>query len=115
MPIKNICQCDLPPGGQTVCEPHQLAVCVVSNGVADKQCIDPPVTASDEALCNWAISVITNVSRHPNDVISPDELQILKGGHYYVGGESIKFNLPTSIRTALAQINQKGQQGTFSV
>lgn len=109
MPLKNICQCDLPPGGQTVCEPHQLAVCSVSNGVANKQCIDPPTTANAIDLCNWAISMITGMTRSPFSVIGPDEIQLLKNGRCFTGGMSVNFNLPDDIKVALAQLDQKGQ------
>ncbi len=110
MPVKNICQCELPPGGQTICEPHQLAVCSVSNGVANKQCIDPPVTDSALALCNWAISVVTGINRMPNDAISFDGIQILESGHCVIGDQSITFSLPYSVKAALIELNHKGQE-----
>lgn len=38
---KNICQCPNPPGGQVVCEAHQIAICRVKNGVIESQCMTP--------------------------------------------------------------------------
>lgn len=109
MPVKNICPCDLPPGGQTICEPHQLAICFVSNGVANKQCIDPPINTNAVALCNWTISEVTGVARNPINAINSSEVQMLESGRCVIGNQTINFSLPPSIQAALAQLNQKGQ------
>lgn len=41
MPVRNICNCDNPPGGVQVCDPHQIAVCGTIDGVVYRDCITP--------------------------------------------------------------------------
>ena len=38
----NSCDCPIPPGGRATCDDDQLAICVVTNGVADTFCVSPP-------------------------------------------------------------------------
>lgn len=114
MPVKNICPCDLPPGGQTICEPHQLAVCAVANGIANKQCIDPPATNDILALCNWALSSVTGVVRNYNDAINAQEIQMLLSEHFTIGNQKTSFRLPLSLKIRIVQLIQTGQQGMFS-
>lgn len=36
---QNVCDCPDPPGGQTSCEPHQVAICRVRNGKVYASCV----------------------------------------------------------------------------
>ncbi len=41
---KNVCKCPEPPGGEAVCEPHQLAICRIVDGRVHTQCVNPPAS-----------------------------------------------------------------------
>lgn len=61
---KNICDCPNPPGGQAVCEPHQLAICRVKDGIVQTECINPPdelagMPPDSLKVLNWAFEIIT--------------------------------------------------------
>jgi hypothetical protein len=38
----NSCDCPIPPGGRATCDDNQLAICRVTNGVAETFCISSP-------------------------------------------------------------------------
>lgn len=108
MPVKNICECHNPPGGTVKCEPHQLAICIVNNGVANKECKDPPLgmgslsslsrTATKRYL-NWALTHITGQERELSDPISSADRIILARGSYNneATGERVTFSLPSEL------------------
>lgn len=39
---KNNCKCPKPPGGETICEANQIAICRIRNGEIEALCITPP-------------------------------------------------------------------------
>ena len=110
MAVKNICDCDFPPGGQAVCEPHQIAVCAVINGIAHARCIDPPSGASELGLLNWSIGVINNVPRNLTVPVSAADIQMLMSSGYTVDNISIRFKLPELISNVLHDAMGQAQQ-----
>lgn len=108
MATKNICDCPQPPGGSVACEPDQLAICRVRDGVAQGECIDPPdgmgglahVTPnSARQYHNWALEHITGQRRSRWDPITPYDEAILRDGVYrnYATGEEVRFRLPEEL------------------
>lgn len=95
MPVKNVCDCDNPPGGQARCEPHQMAVCRAVAGQCLTECRDPPRNAiSRIEIEAWAYAVITG-----ERVVSPlprAARAILARGRYVNPdtGEVVTFTLP---------------------
>jgi hypothetical protein len=105
MPVKNICDCDNPPGGQAVCEPHQMAVCLVLKGVARRECLSPPRTGNRLTLINWAWTQVDGVPRPSNAVIHSAQLGILKTGKLVRNdGAIVNFALPKSIVRAVTEL-----------
>jgi hypothetical protein len=49
LPGKNVCDCPQPPGGRTVCDAGQLAICRIKNGQVEAECLTPPKALMDEA------------------------------------------------------------------
>jgi hypothetical protein len=104
MPVKNICPCDNPPGGSVECEPNQMAICSVQNGVATRQCLNPVGPEAIE-LVNWAISKITGQIRNGDTDISMVELVMLLGKRYKSPrGVVVNFTLPEKVTAAVTQI-----------
>jgi hypothetical protein len=108
MPVKNICQCDNPPGGDVLCEPDQLAICIVNNGVAKRECMDAPDDLGDLVnltrqqtirYLNWALSHITGQIRLLSSPISSQDRAILSQGRYdnAVTGDVVTFSLPEAL------------------
>lgn len=108
MPVKNICNCNNPPGGTVVCEPDQLAICIVNNGIAQRECIDSPDDLRDLSsltpgervrYLNWALSNITGEIRRLSSSISNEDLAILSQGHYHndATGDIVTFSLPDAL------------------
>jgi hypothetical protein len=103
---KNVCDCPKPPGGRAVCEPHQLAICRVVNGVTEMECVDPP-TGLDSLgakgrlrLQNWALSRIRGVRRAPLRSMNAGDRQLLAAGVFIGrdGAELVRFRLPKVLR-----------------
>lgn len=109
MARNNICNCPNPPGGQVVCEPHQMAVCIVRNGQARQQCLDPIRTRDAATLVNWAIEKITEIRRNPYSRIDRHELEILEDGFYSRYDSKVTFKLPQSILGAIKEIKDGGK------
>jgi hypothetical protein len=108
MPVKNTCKCEDPPGGTVECEPDQLALCIVRQGVAQKGCMDPPDDLRDLAALtrgqslrylNWALSQITGEIRRLRDPISNEDYFILAQGSYQniQTGAVVTFSLPAKL------------------
>ena len=108
MPVKNTCKCEDPPGGTVECEPDQLAICIVRNGVAQKGCMDPPDDLRDLAALtagqsrryfNWALTQITGQLRWSSNPISNEDIAILAQGSYQnlVTGDVVTFSLPAEL------------------
>lgn len=105
MPVKNTCDCHDPPGGQVVCEPHQMAVCSVFNGVARRECKDPPSVGGDAALLNWALAHITGSPREPQAAIDYEDLHILSDNRVVrSNGAVVTFALPEEVALALQRL-----------
>ena len=102
MAVKNICDCDNPPGGRVVCEPHQMAVCGFINGVEVRECFDPPSGGPASLIVNWALGKILGAQRAPNDPISATDIPMLTQEKYIsLNGELVKFKLPQQVSDAM--------------
>lgn len=101
---RNICNCPDPPGGQVICESHQLAICIVKNGKATQQCLDPIKTDNPLELVNWTLSKITGTKRSPENSISTKDINILLNQKYVHSGATTIFRLPDSIITTIRRI-----------
>lgn len=98
MPVKNIIECNNPPGGQIVCEPNQIAVCGVIEGVIRRECLDPPSGGSPTSLINWTLGKITNEYRNADTAISINDLHTLSSGSYTSPtGDVVKFIIPSDM------------------
>jgi hypothetical protein len=95
-------------GTHAVCEPDQMAICRVLNGIAQGECVSPPSSANSRALANWALSKITG-RWHPISANVPDiELTILEKGKFKrAGGTIVTFALPDRIKTAIAELRSE--------
>ena len=102
--MSNICKCPNPPGGEVVCEQHQLAVCRVRDGEVISQCLNPPSAlsiASDEEtnrlqLANWVLAVVTNEPREDLETLGEIDTEILRRGSFHDArtGEKVSFTFP---------------------
>ena len=107
--MSNICNCPDPPGGQVVCEKHQMAVCVIRNGQARQQCLDPISSSNPFELVNWALTEITGENRNSFTRVSRDDIKILLDGKYRISNSRTTFSLPEKIKNAIAEIvNNRG-------
>src|SRR5215213_10003793 len=98
MPVKNVCDCYDPPGGSVVCEPHQMAICVVANGVARRECLSPLATEDIAALVNWTLAAVTGIRRSETEPVHPQYFEVLAGGRYRrPDGAVVTFTLPESV------------------
>ena len=105
MPVNNICECEDPPGGRVVCEPHQMAICGVVNGAIRQECLDPPKVSSPTALVNWALEALTGIIIPSSTPITYDQIRILFQGSYENSDEeTVKFILPESIIKAATSL-----------
>lgn len=90
-----------------VCEAHQMAFCIIRNGIPYPRCIDPKRYLDDVALVNWALSLIKEQTRSQTQSISHEDFQILRSGEYSEGTRyQVTFSLPMSIKTAINNINE---------
>lgn len=101
----------MPPGGQVVCEPHQMAVCIIQNGQARQQCLDPIKTNSSTALVNWAISQITGELKFFQAPITNQEIAFLTQGQHSTMELNVTFSLPESVKNALREVIQNRNRG----
>ncbi|CAH1044900.1 hypothetical protein HPTD01_3378 [Halomonas sp. TD01] len=110
MPVKNICDCDNPPGGQITCEPHQMAVCGVIDGVVRRECVDPPSGPNTPTeLANWALTQIVGRWRLGDQTVSTVDLYTLEAGAYRApNGDSVNFVLPTHLQEAVRELLSTG-------
>jgi hypothetical protein len=106
MPVKNICQCVYPPGGQGQCEPDQLAICRARGGQCVSKCSNPPLDAvTTQSRYAWALEEITG-QRHVAP-LSTNQMDVLKKGMYVdpKTQEVVTFVLP---RTWLRNVSNAG-------
>ena len=115
----NVCNCETPPGGQAICEPNQLAICRVKNGVAQMQCLNPPTTVAIQNLtewklqmANWVLSIITSSDRSETTAVTPTDWQLLASGRSEDSstGEVVTFSLPEELRSVLTLRAQERAQ-----
>jgi hypothetical protein len=98
MPVSNSCDCPNPPGGRAVCEPYQVALCIIEGGVARQECHTPPGAVEPGPLINWSISTISGVYRDSSSQIELPELQMLLGNSFQRNsGETVTFALTSKI------------------
>jgi len=102
----NICNCPNPPGGQVVCEPHQMAVCYIEGGVVRHQCLDPIKRPDSLSLVNWALSEITGNVRSLNSIITYRDIQVLTRKKFESSNTIVTFSLPPKIQRALEDITR---------
>ena len=123
MATKNICPCPQPPGGTVACEPNQLAICRVRNGVAEGECIDPPsgmgklseLTPTDtRRYHNWALEHITGQPRQSWYPIDPSDQAILRRGSYrnVSTGEEVTFRLPDELNLSSPSSRSGSRSGS---
>ena len=117
MPVKNVCKCPHPPGGSIECEPHQMAICGVINGVVRRECLDPPDFRDTENLANWALGKITGQVRgeESESIFKDEELRNLKHGFFRrPNGEQVKFTFPEGLKQAvMGEINAQAQMHDY--
>lgn len=102
MPVSNSCDCPNPPGGRVVCEPDQIAICIVKDGVALQQCHNPPSATSATAIVNWTLTEITGVLHAADAKVDLPALQMLMAGTFdRESGEKVTFSCPESVRQAI--------------
>lgn len=99
--MSNVCNCPTPPGGQVVCEPRQMAVCIIENGIARHQCLDPINDRDPFALVNWALSEVTGEPRNSFTRVTGEDLKILIDGNYRTARLRATFSLPDKIKYAV--------------
>lgn len=99
----NICNCPDPPGGQVACEPNQMAVCIVKNGRARTQCLDPIDSDRSSAIVNWSLTEITGIARSQDETITEDDIKILFSQMYFEYETMVTFILPMSIKKAVRE------------
>ena len=104
MAVKNVCVCHTPPGGTVACEPHQMALCIVSNGNVYRMCLDPPEHAADAQLVRWMVSKVTGIEGNAFDTINSPTLQHLLGGQWADDERIVNFALPTRIAAAVHSV-----------
>lgn len=105
--MAHICDCPKPPGGQARCEPHQLAICRVSHGVARTRCVDPPQKSqSKHELQNWALMEITGTKRKATQPITRQDIAILESGRYEDVSRQlvVTFSLPLDTSRGVATV-----------
>jgi hypothetical protein len=107
MPTNNVCNCPNPPGGQVVCEPHQMAVCIIQDGQARQQCLDPIKSSDSLTLVNWALSEITGNIRSIYSIVTSQDIELLTQKKHNIGSTAITFSLPQSIQKALEEITKE--------
>ena len=94
---RNICPCPFPPGGSAVCEPYQLAICRVKDGLTQAECVNPPPgIQTRQEYENWVLAAVTGIPRLPSTQLSWQDQAILNAGRFSseeVG--EVTFRLPS--------------------
>lgn len=95
-----------------------MAICIVINGVARRECLDPPDTDSATGQVNWALSHITGGRRSVDATVDASQLQMLIAGRLELSRHSVTtFALPASIISAIQSLiseSDRGEMGTAS-
>jgi hypothetical protein len=124
MAVKNVCDCAQPPGGRVSCEPHQMALCIVQDGRAEYQCLNPPGSTpmarllgalvgrslvEPRKLIEWALVCVTGMEYRLAGVDPLRDVHILVQRSYLrPGGALVTFALPASISNALDSLVRLG-------
>lgn len=108
MSVNNTCECPNPPGGRAVCEPHQLAICIVKDGQARQECHNPPNTPDTRHIVNSVLTTVTGI-HHANDayIDASDSQMLLQGTYERETGELVTFALPQAVKQAVQDIARK--------
>lgn len=85
-----------------------MAICTVINGVAHRECLDPPATNSDAKLVEWAFIQVTGDRRLTYPEITDSHLRMLMGGTFKRGDSAIvSFALPEIVFSAVRNLEHK--------
>ena len=94
--------------GGVVCEPNQMAVCTVLNGIAHNECLNLKSSVSGKALVNWALGRIIGTSHSATAAVFNAELKMLEAGTCKrAGGAIVTFTLPDSLRAAVVKLRSE--------
>lgn len=97
----NRCPCENPPGGETVCEDNQIAMCIVENGVARHMCLNVSELGSNSEILNSVLSNIFKHERSWNQEITPSDMVLLSQGSFKYGRKNFTFKLNDKVKKAL--------------
>ena len=98
-----------------VCEPGQMAIRRLLNGVAHDECVNLPSSASGEALVKRALSRIIGAWHNASVSVSHAELKILEDGKFKrTGGAIVTFRLPDRVRAAVEELRLKSTRSVRS-
>jgi hypothetical protein len=105
MTVSNSCDCPNPPGGRAVCAPHQVAICIVLDGVARQECHNPPSSTDATLLVNWALTKVIGTARLPDEGINASDLQTLLAGNFERRtGERVTYAFPATVTEAIHRL-----------
>jgi hypothetical protein len=102
-------RCSCPNDDGIECEPDQVALCVQErSGRCRRRCASKPtafITWSPSAQLNWAIEIITDLRRSPNQPITDEDLALLARGEYVDDerGLRVHFQLPDDLERGLGR------------
>lgn len=83
MPVRNVCHCDVPPGGSHECEAHQLSLCMTVAGQCRHECRDPPESVKNaEQLHVWTFQQVTGQLTEQPAGLAPAEQALVQRGRY---------------------------------
>jgi len=99
--MSNTCNCPNPPGGEVVCENHQLALCIVQDGKAKYRCLNPPPSSNALTLIDWAVKEIAGDQK---GLVA--SFEILNSGQYSDRDMEITFKLPQKLKAALEDLGR---------
>lgn len=92
-----ICDCPSPPGGRAICPDDHFAICRVINNTAYTECIPrPPDVVGEQALKNWALSIVTGNPRSYAQSLSIADTTILLSSVYESRDMRVTFKLPAA-------------------
>jgi hypothetical protein len=80
-----------------------MAICIVLDGEARRECHDPPLSAIHADLADWAVGLITE-GRVSFQTREAELLMLSQGSLERPDGALITFALPESIQSAVATL-----------
>lgn len=90
---KSVCNCPNPPGGEAVCEAHQIAICRVKKGRVRTECINPPQEVLAHAIKSGDASVLKEWVL--DEVLGADR-DLFKEKKWAAGGSAPEWNFSNS-------------------